>query len=174
MLCEDIFIGRVECQLDNVIFTGCNSAWWHHGQGKSKYWFISISATDPLIWRLAVHILSYHPSCLDLPIRWTWHQYTYRTHFTHTGLHHHMTVCILEELPRFQHPFYFICSNSFASIDLVALHHCRNAYNHHTPYCMKCCDQWWFDYGIHCHWQNPFRHQIHLLWEAIWTSWVKQ
>ena len=28
---------------------------------------------------------------------------------------------------------YFICSNSSASMDLVDLHHCRSAYNHHPP-----------------------------------------
>ena len=30
-------------------------------------------------------------------------------------------------------PLYFICSNSSASMDLVALHHCRSVHNHHPP-----------------------------------------
>ena len=38
MLCAYI----AECHLDIVIFTRCNSAWWHLVQGKAQYWLLKV------------------------------------------------------------------------------------------------------------------------------------
>ena len=89
--------------------------------------FVKVQTIIASLCRLQIHIISNHPSCLDLhvPFRWTttWHQYTWRTHFTHTWLSHHMTVHHFRKIAMVSTPLYFICSNSSASMDLVALHH---------------------------------------------------
>ena len=44
-----------------------------------------------------------------------------------------MTVHHFRKIAMASTPLYFIWSNSSASMDLVALHHCRGAYNQHPP-----------------------------------------
>ena len=52
-------------QIDIIIFTRCNSAWWHHGQRKAQYWLISINAKSSHLkfpWGQATPWpLSWHP-----------------------------------------------------------------------------------------------------------------